>query len=221
MRLIKPLQEFSFSYPAYDQNASLFVAFNIYNVSTGVPVFVSKVIATYTAYGAYLASYVPGSGQTFLIIGVAYTDNTYSTVDTTRAPSCDTWQTTDTVNYFFNFVYGAYDQNTSLYALAKIYQVVADVPTFVGSYAMTHIAFGVYYANFSGTNGITYQAVQMIFLDSGYTTPDPNRSPNVDEYDAFNISTYSLLVSEAALTGQSLEAVLTGQSLTATLTGEN
>lgn len=200
---------FSFNYTAYDQSPSLFVAFSIYDVSTGSANFLTKVVATYSATGAYMADYLGVSGKTYLVIGIVYTSNTYSTPDASRSPSAETFQVFGGVVTFLGVAYAAYDQSAILNVQGAVYDMTTGSPVLIQTIAMTEVAFGVYFGSFTGTIGETYQITQVVYTDNTFVTPNYLYAPGCDAFDCITGSAISVLGS-ANLVGQQLAAILIG-----------
>lgn len=206
MLIVSPNQEFSFTYQAYDQVSSLFVKFTLYDVSSGVPVLLTTVTATYASLGAYIGGYTAISGKTYLVIGLVYTDNTYTSIDTNRSPMCGVWQSADAGPNFFGFAYGAYDQAAGLFPRATIYDVSTGSPVFSSFVIPVYAIAGIYFGSMDGVLGKTYQAITAVYTDNGYTTSDLNRSPGVDSFDCFVGSGGGggVFIQRAVLTGHNL-----------------
>lgn len=84
---------FNINYPSYDLNTGLFVRASVYDVS-GAPSLLGTVNLSHVASGVYSGSYTASAGVVYLVISLVYTDGTYSTVDTTRAPEVDSYSST-------------------------------------------------------------------------------------------------------------------------------
>ena len=211
MEIIAGGQPFSFNYAAYDQSTALFVAFNIYDVSTGTSVFLSQVISTYSAFGIYMGGYSPQPGKSYLIIGVVYTDNTYATPNLNYSPSAEFYQVPASGVTFLPFGYGTYDQNAAIFVKASVYDMSTGSPVFVQAVSTAYVAFGVYFGHFTGTLGKTYQIAEIVYTDNTYTTVDTSRSPGCDDFDCIALT--------AGTVNNYFQATLIGQSLSATLIG--
>lgn len=71
-------------------------------------------------------------------------------------------------------------QATGLFIRATVFDVTAGYPgTIVAQIPLVNTILGSYGGLFTGANAKTYHAVIGIYLDSGFTTPDPD-SPAVD-----------------------------------------
>lgn len=76
----------------------------------------------------------------------------------------------------FSFNYTAYDQDDSLFVLARIWDVTGT-PVLVDSIEMENTEFGNYVAVFDPDADKTYSIVMVVFTDNTYTVPDDTRSP--------------------------------------------
>lgn len=203
MNLVQSGQSFSFNYTTYDENPSLFIAFSIYNVTTGTPIFVSKINAQYAALGAYVATLIPAAGQTYLIIGLVYTDGTYATVDSTRSPTAQVFQSIQVGVPFFGFAYASYDQLTNLNLQGSVYDLTLGSPVFVTHPAMVSVINGVYFGSYNGMRGHTYQVVSAVYTDNSFSTPNLNYAPGCDEYEYIQPTPNILVTGVATLIGES------------------
>lgn len=183
MQIVQANQNFGFNYTAYDQSPSLNVAFNVYDVTTGTAVFLQKIIATYAGFGSYTGVFAADPAKTYVVIGVVYTDNTYVTVDTTRSPSADVYQSFGSAVLNLGFVYAAYDFANTLNIKGKVYNTTSGSPVLVGNVTMAYIAFGVYFANFNGSVLNNYQIIGVVYTDGTFTTPNFNYAPSSDSFD--------------------------------------
>lgn len=77
------------AYATYDQNDALFIQTSIYDASASTPTFIQNTAMVLVAFGVYLAMYIGADGKSYGLISAVYTDNTYTTVDTNRAPLSD------------------------------------------------------------------------------------------------------------------------------------
>ncbi len=209
MELIPQGLPFSFNYTAYDLDASLFVGFSLYDVTTGTPVFIQNVTGVYSANGSYVGSFTSLPGKTYLIIGVVYTSDTYATVDTTRGPTCKVYQAAAAEILMSGFAYGAFSQANGLFLQARIYDMTTGAPVFVQTQTMAHVAFGVYFGSFTGEIGHCYQIVQAVYTDNTYETVNTNWPPSTDDFISFVFSNFVNAFNEATLTGQLLVGTLT------------
>jgi hypothetical protein len=210
VELVTAGQTFSFNYTAFDQYSSLFIGFNIYDVSSGSAVFVALVHGAYSAFGVYSGTYLGVTGKTYLVIGLAYTDGTYTTASHNRSPSADIYQVASSTVTYLGFAYATYDLNSSLSLQATVYNLSSGSPVFVQTAVMTYVAFGVYFGSFTGTIGNTYQIAQAVY-STPFSTVDPTRGAACDGFDCINITAGSVTyvqIQNATLTGQNLSAVL-------------
>lgn len=76
----------------------------------------------------------------------------------------------------FGFVYTAYDESTSLFVRAAIYDITG-APAFVANVVMSNVVRGTYSGIYTGTTGVTYLVEMAVYTDGTYATPDPLRSP--------------------------------------------
>lgn len=199
MKLVPGSQNFSFNYTAWDQNPSLFVAFKIYDVTTGTASFQTTVNGINAGFGSYMGVYQNSLSKTFLIIGIVFTDNTYSVPDTSRAPSAEVYQIIGGEVTYLGFAYASYDQNASLNLQATIYDVTTGTPLSVGTATMALVNYGVYFGNYMGTIGDTYNIASVVYTSNSFATPDLNRAPQVDEFDCYELTNLISVVGQAIL----------------------
>lgn len=76
----------------------------------------------------------------------------------------------------FSYNYTAFDQDDSLFVLARIWDVTG-APVLVDSVEMENTEFGNYVGVFDPDADKTYSIVMVVFTDDTYTTPDDTRSP--------------------------------------------
>lgn len=212
MQIVASGQKFSFNYTAYDQNAGLFIAFTVYDVTTGTAVFLQKITSAYSNFGAYMADYTPSGLASYLVIGIVYTDNTYTTVDNTRSPSAQIFQVAQTSSIYFPFAYASYDLDTILNLRASIYRMTSGTPVLLGTASMVEVAFGVYFGSYTGVIGNTYQAISVVYTDNTFTTPDPDRAAGCDGFDSIHLVPNIVVSGTATLRGQTNQATLIGQA---------
>lgn len=211
MRLIQTGQKFSFNYTAYDQDSALNVAFSIYDVTTGTAVFLTKIVSSYAASGAYTGTYTGAADKTYLIIGVVYTDNTYLTVDTSRAVSSDIYQSLQNSVSYLAFAYPSYDFSSSLHLRAAVYNLTTGTPVFVQNVSIAYVDLGVYFGHFTGVVGDTYNIASVVYTTTGFSTPDFDYAPSVDEFDCITLTDNMFVYGQANLVGQNLNAFLQGE----------
>lgn len=82
----------AFAWAAFNQLSSLDVAANIYDMSSGSPVFVLQSAMAHVANGVYFGSYTGSLNHTYQALSVVYTDDTFVTPDTFYAPGGDAFQ---------------------------------------------------------------------------------------------------------------------------------
>lgn len=95
------------------------------------------------------------------------------------------------VPYGFNYV--AADQQTGLHVQATIYDITAGSPGIqtaqVPLFPMPGSPSpGSYGGIFTPVAGKVYAIVSMVYLDSGFTTLDPNRAPGCETVQVFNFT---------------------------------
>lgn len=192
MQTVLNAQKMAFDYPAYDQATGLFVAGNVYDVSTGTPVFDSQVAMTHVGLGVYEGTFVPVGGKTYLVISAVYTDGTYGTIDTSRAAESDEYfcitDSTSFDNLLFAFDYTDYGQSSGLFVQAKVWDLSGASPALAASVTMVHVLAGCYFGSYAGLTGKTYVAEKAVYTDSGHTTPDTDRAPAGSDYAAFHFT---------------------------------
>lgn len=179
MQTVQPGIRFGFNYPTYDQNNSLFVKANIYDVTTGTPVLLRTVNMLNISNGCYSGTTIALSGKTVLIIALVYTDGTYTTIDTTRSPWADVFKSSDALDTFLGFNYGVFDQSSQDIA-GNIYNVTSGTPVFVVQIPMILVLGGVYFGSFTGVEVNNYEVIKLIYTDITYTVPDEDYAPGVD-----------------------------------------
>lgn len=239
MRLVQNAVEFSFSYTAFDQAAGLFVAFSVYDITTGSAVFVTKVTAIYSSFGTYNGVYTGSGNKTYLVVGVVYTGGTYLVVDTNRAPTSECIQVAGSTVSYLAFDYAAYDQNNVLFVQSSIYDLTSGAPIFVSVVPMVHVFAGVYFGVFTGVFEHTYQIPSVVYTDGTYVVVDPLRAPGCESFDciflgsggvsidpgignvregvSYEINNAPLIGTLKVVSNQIKNATLVGQSLKPTL----
>jgi hypothetical protein len=83
-----------------------------------------------------------------------------------------------------SFNYTAYDQRSDMFIQASIYDVTGVSPVLISQIPMTHVAFGSYIGKFTPSYNRIYQVIKVVYTDATFTTPDPQRAPDVDDYSA-------------------------------------
>lgn len=196
---------FSFNYTAYDQADDLFVAFQVYDVTTGTAVFASTVPGNYAGFGAYTADFVGVAGKTYLVIGAVYTSGSFTVVDTNRSPGAECFQMVgeSVVSLAFNYV--AYDQATNLHVRATVFEITSMTQAPIDTVPMAHVALGVYFGAYLGTVDQNLLIASIVYTDSGFTTVDLNRAPGSDNFACIDLGVVNVLAS-ATLLGQCTEA---------------
>lgn len=209
MELVSIGQPFNFNWAAFDQNNFLFVAFQVYDVTSGAPILVDTVPGVLTTAGAYCGTYTGlAVGKTYLVVGGAYTDGTFTVYNDNYSQGADSFQVAGGEITFFPVNYVAYDGYNGLFIRSAIYDITTGMTVFVSNVDLINILYGVYFASFTGLFGHTYAAISVVFTDGTYTTPDPNRSPGCESFDAILAGNTTIVLESAVLTGQSLRATL-------------
>lgn len=198
------------NYVAYDQNASLNVAFKIYDISTGTAVFITTIAANYMAFGAYSAQYVGASAKTYLAIGCAFTDETFTALEPFRPPTCDTYQAINGGVTYCAFAYGTYDENDSLFLRADVFNTTTGTPILSTTINLVDVFAGCYFGVFTGSYNNNYEIDIAVYTDNTYLVVDTNRAASCQSFNCFFISGLTLTLSNAILEAQSLDATLEG-----------
>lgn len=193
-------QLFTFNYGTIDQATGLFVAAKIYDVTTGIAVFVTTVGMTYDlVLGCYSGNWTGVFGRTYLIKKAVYTTSGYSIIVTTRAIDTEEFGNSDT---FYAFDYTEIGQTTGLTVNGTVYDVTGPSPVAIKTIPMVHIANGVYFGVFTGLVGKCYQIVSGVYANG---SPNLFYAPVAEEFQCsslFAISTNSGLDPiDAALEG--------------------
>lgn len=209
MELVNPGSAFTFTYPTFDQNAGLFISANVYDVSNGTPSLLTTVPMLVTALGVYSGTYTAVSGKTYLVISAVYTDDTYTTLDTSRPPEADCYQSTDAPRSFFAFNYGAYDQDASLFVAGSVF----DLVSYVTIVQMTVVYAGVYFGSYVGTVNNAYVVAKAVYTDDTYTTVDSNRAPGADSFQFFATISPAKSFQSAVLTPQATTPQIPGRAI--------
>ncbi len=208
MDLIQPTT-FCFNYVAYDQNTGLYVAADIYDVTSGTPSFLETVPMSNVINGCYSGNYSGVAGKTYLVISTAFTDNTYTTPATFRSVSAGCYQVAGASVTFYAFGYGAFDMNASLNIRTKIYNVTTGTPVLVSTQVLDYVALGAYFGFFTGTVGQTYEIISTVYTDNTFSIVNPNYSPSGESFTSVDLNVFTpVYIQEATLIGQSLSAVL-------------
>lgn len=195
----------AFNYVDINQNNDLFVAASIYNVSTGTPVFVSKVPMDLLQNGYYCGDYEALFSENYLVISLVYTDGTYDTIDTNYAPSAECFKETNAIQTFGFFNYGVYSQDETLFVAGNIYDCSSGMGVFVSQEPMDHVLAGVYFGSFTGTLNRVYQVAKFVYQADTFITVDSNYAAGSDTFQLFTPLTGEeiVLFESAQLVGQS------------------
>lgn len=85
--------EFSaFNYGSFDQNGSLSIAGNVYDVTTGTAIFQVKVLMAHIFAGVYFGAFDGILNNVYQVVKLVYTDMSYVTVDANFSPGSDSFQ---------------------------------------------------------------------------------------------------------------------------------
>jgi hypothetical protein len=180
MQIIAPAFPFLFTYGDSFQNSSLYVAANVYNITTGSPVFTAQVPMTNIGAGVYSGQYLAVSGQTYLVVSVPYLDSMYTVLNPEGAPVAECYKSWDAPFSLLAFNYGAFDQAAGLYVAASIYNASTEV-SFV---EMPHVFAGVYFGTYTGTGTNPYKTKTLCY-DPTFTYVDMTRSPGTENFNIF------------------------------------
>jgi hypothetical protein len=187
MQIIQTGVPFNFTYGAYDQSNGLFIATTIYDITNNTPILVGFIPNVNVGGGVYEGSFTGSLNKNYLTITVAYTNNTYLTVDTTRPPSAECYESINTQSSSFCFNYAAYDLNPNLFVAGSVYNPTTG---FIEKVIMNHVANGVYYGAFTGvTQNNSYYVLSYVYTDDTYTTVDSSRTPGNDNYQGIIFNT--------------------------------
>jgi hypothetical protein len=209
MELVQVSQAFTLSYTAYDQSNSLFVAFDLYDISSGTAVFIERLLATYTIGGTYLSSYTPAANKTYLVIGAVYTNNAYIALNPIYGPNAQCYQTiSSSAVTNLNFNYASYDANDSMFIRSFVYDTSTGTPVYVDSVDLSLVEKGVYFGSYQGTAGKSYSVTSIVYTDDTYTIVDTNRAPGSDSFDCIRLSVVVVELANAILTGEYQGATL-------------
>lgn len=83
---------FAFNYATYDQDVSTFIQAKIYDTTTGTAVFSSNFNMVHVSNGVYFGYFNGTLDHSYAVAKVPYTDGTYTTPDSNRAPGADDFQ---------------------------------------------------------------------------------------------------------------------------------
>lgn len=177
MNLVQPNENFGFNYTTFDQATSLFVAFSVYDSSSGSPIFLAKVPGVYTGGGAYAANYLALPGITYAVKGLVYHDSGFTSVDSSRAQFSDVYQSVQATVVSAGFTYNSYDFVSNLPIRAMIYNTTSS-PVLFTTTVMIPMGDGVYYGSFSAAISENFQIIGVVYTDNTYTTPNFNYAPS-------------------------------------------
>lgn len=203
MDFVQAAVAFSFNYVAFDHDDDLFVAANVYDVSTGAAVFVEQVLMPSVALGLYTANYTGGGGKTYLIIAAVYTDEECTVPDTTRAPGAGVYQMLGETVTFLGFCFVAFNQEEDLFVQASIYNVSTGTPVLGDPVEMAHVALGVYFGSVDVEVGQAYEAISAVYTDDSFDTPDEAYAPACVSLQSLTPPVINLLMQQY-LTGENL-----------------
>lgn len=175
---------FSFNYTTYDQAHGLFVAGMVYDVTSGIPIFVQNIqMPELNGSGVYVGQFNPTALKAYMVIGIVYTEGTYTVIDPSRAPSVDFYLCGYLDTTQMNINYGAYDMSPDLFLQATIYDMAnTGSPIFV---PLIYVTAGIYFCQSIGVIGKDYEAVVVAYTDDTYTTIDPSRAPDTYDFECF------------------------------------
>lgn len=203
----------NFNYATYDKASGLTVAGNVFDVSTGTPVFVSLIPMAEVFGGVYDGVFIETAGRSYLVISCVYTDGTFTTIDDQRSPDAECFNFGSLDNSLLSFNYGAYDLSATLTINTRVYDMTSGSSVLVNSSNLIHVMAGVYFGQYQGTVPKSYLVMS--------TPTDASRSPASDSFTT-RVMINSVNVFQAAtLKGQSIKAALLGQNTNATLRGTN
>lgn len=199
----------NFNYVAFSGVTNLFVAALIYDVTSGLPVFNSKVTMVNQQAGVYEGSFTPQNGHSYLIIKNVYTDGTYSVVSLNWSTGADNYDAFVTDTSLLNFNYATFDVNAGLTIRATVYNLTDVINN---SFNMTHVANGAYFGQFQGVLNKNYLVTE-IPTDSFHT-------PDSDSFQSRSLTpVYTVLSPPSLLFGQGQNAQLIAPQLNAQLVG--
>ena len=203
MQVVQAGQAFSFNYTDSYQRNSLFVSFEIWDV-TSVPALITTVVGTYASLGSYMGNYTGVIGHQYMIIGLVFTDGTYTVVDTSSPQTADIYQVVPPSGVITNlgFCYASFDFATNLFIKASVFKMTTGSPTFQAGIVLDHVAHGVYYNSYAGTQGNTYDIISAVYTDGTFVTPNLFYAPASDSFDSIKLSVDILVTGTAHLIGQ-------------------
>lgn len=208
MKNINPYILFPFCYQTDDQETGLFVRALIYNVTTGSPVYESAVQMIGTSDGLYSGGFVSTASQSYFVIGLVYTDDTYMEIDETRSPWVECYKCTDAPLDLILMNYGAFDQNSSMLVAANIYDILTGSPVLVSQVPFIEVFAGTYFGSYIGIIGASYVVNTSVYTDDTYTEVDNDRPSGSDALQLSTASAILNITTPLTLTGQNAPALL-------------
>lgn len=188
MILIQPSKNFGFVYEAFDQSASLSVQFSIYDASSGTPVLIQTLGATYEGSGNYTGTYLAQPDIQYMVTGLVYTDGTFTTIDTTRSQFSEVYQTfngSSVLSSGFTYASVGYESNLSIQA--QVYNTTTGTSVLQASVDLVYVNYGVYYGAFAGALFDNFQIISIVFTDNTYTTPNFNYAPATSSFSCIGV----------------------------------
>lgn len=163
----------TFDYPDPNKTSGLFVAAYIFDVSTGVAVFVTVAPMPEVAFGTYRGGFSGAFGRTYMVIALPFTDTGYLTALGQSAVT-RFFQFDRTAVTYLCWDYTSYDLSAALFIRANVYDTASGL---VATPNLVHVAFGAYFAPYNGTLGRSYQMLSLVYTDGTYATQDDSRAP--------------------------------------------
>ncbi len=188
MILVQPGENFGFNYEAYDQSDDLDVAFNVWDVSSGVPVFLEQIESVYAGFGSYVGTYPAEAGIKYVVDGFVFTDDTFTTIDTSRAPFSACYAGFAGESLSMGFVYASYDFLSTLNIRAMIYDSTSGTPVLEDTVDLIHIENGIYFGSFDGEISSNYQIISVVYTDDTFTTPNYNYAPASTTFSVIGVT---------------------------------
>lgn len=202
MQIVQPGQNFSFNYTDPFQRDTLFIRFEVWDVSA-TPALVATVNGQYTSNGSYMGIYQGVAGDQFMVIGLVYTDGTYTTIDTSAGQTTDVYQIVPSNGSIttLGFSYASYDYSSALHLRATIWNMTSGAPVSAGNATMAHVAHGVYFGNYVAVADSTYGALMVVYTSGSFATPDTNYSPGSPSFSALDLPVVIAVEGTAHLIG--------------------
>lgn len=97
----------------YD-SPSLDVALQVFDVTSGSPVFVTKIAMLNVIGNTYFASFTPLSGKQYVINKAVYTDDTYDTLSLDYSQGSESLRADDFAGLFLNALLASYQESGSV-----------------------------------------------------------------------------------------------------------